>query len=120
MGAGLGQIEQENAVESRLGVGGEWILFRLYLLDCHRPSWHLLPMFIFLEFLSFCLTSEQLGAAWQRAVVRRGSGAGLGSAGSSSSRCPEGSGLSSGVKGTGPAVLGPGTEWAAAEGELEA
>lgn len=60
LGAGLGRSERENAARSRSGVGGEWILFRLCLLDCHQPSRHLLQGFAFLEFLPCCLTSEQL------------------------------------------------------------
>lgn len=93
-GAGreLGRIE---CSQSGSGVGGERLLFRLYLLDC--PGL-LAPLTnVHIPRVSFLLLDVRAaGGSPAEGRGRRGSGAGLGSAGSRRSRCPEGSGLSSG------------------------
>lgn len=89
---GLGRIERS---QSGSGVGGERLLFRLYLLDC--PGL-LAPLTnVHIPRVSFLLLDVRAaGGSPAEGRGRRGSGAGLGSAGSRRSRCPEGSGLSSG------------------------
>lgn len=92
VGRELGRIERS---QSGSGVGGERLLFRLYLLDC--PGL-LAPLTnVHIPRVSFLLLDVRAaGGSPAEGRGRRGSGAGLGSAGSRRSRCPEGSGLSSG------------------------